>query len=182
MPDALTESEAGRLASLRWRGLAGARKRAAILTLLDTGVRSGELVALDWSDVDLKAGTVRVRTIKRTDGHVRTLPLSDRARDALSQWREKSGGGGGPAVFHSSTGRRWDTRRVREAVDHAARRADLEGCHPHMLRATFATLMYRRGVRAFVLQELLGHSSVEVTRRYCTVSRDDMAVVRHLLG
>ena len=151
------------------------RDRAVLELLYATGIRVGELTALDLDDIDDERRLVRV--IGKGDKE-RTVPFGVPARDALDQWRrlgrpvlatEHSG----PALFLGRRGRRVDQRQVRTAV-HALLRhvADAPDLGPHGLRHSAATHLLEGGADLRVVQELLGHASLATTQIYTHVSID----------
>lgn len=154
-----------------------ARRDAAILEVLyATGLRVGELVGLDWRDVDLGGRTLRVLGKGRKE---RMVPFGGPARDALGEWldawdevRAETGseGDGEEPVFLNYRGGRLSARSVRRVVDRAVESSALAaGIHPHTIRHSFATHLLEAGADLRTIQELLGHSSLSTTQRYTHV-------------
>jgi len=142
--------------------------RAMVMVALDTGVRAGELLALQWGDVDLKRGRVRVqrgtyRGIDRATktGHARTIPLTKRVQAVFASERHELSdlvfcdvaGGGIPYATAL-----WRLQDVTE----------LGGWH--VLRHTFATRLASRGVPLKAIMEWMGHSSIKTTMIYAHYS------------
>ncbi len=152
------------------------RDRAILELLYATGLRVGELVSLDWPDVDLKA---RVLRVLGKGGKERMVPFGAPAAAALDAWlkdwdgivRPPAGGGRDEEpVFLSQGGRRLSDRSVRRIIDRYTAAAGVPaGVHPHTLRHTFATHMLEEGADLRTIQELLGHSSLATTQRYTHV-------------
>lgn len=149
--------------------------RAMITVALRTGLRLGELMALRWQDVDLTAGklTVRqnvVRGIIGTpkSGKAREVPLSDEALTTLKRHRHLRG----PLVFCDLSGRMLRVPTTRYGMERACRIAGLRQAGWHMLRHTFASHLAMRGVPVKVIQELLGHATIQMTMRYAHLSPD----------
>ncbi len=153
-------------------GLRGARDRAILELLYGTGMRVGELVALDGRDVRVGARTVRVRGKGRVE---RELPLPEAAARALERYlacREAEGCPLEPAgpVFPNARGGRLSDRSVRRILDRWIERAALaRRVHPHMLRHSFATHLLAGGADLRAIQELLGHRSLSTTQKYTHV-------------
>jgi integrase/recombinase XerC len=152
------------------------RNRALLETLYATGLRVGELVSLDWSDVDSDA---RVLRVMGKGGKERMVPFGWPAVRALEAWRLHWGGVRGVAdddadpVFLNYRGGRLSARSVRRILDRAVAGASLAaGIHPHTLRHSFATHMLEGGADLRTIQELLGHSSLSTTQRYTHVDID----------
>jgi integrase/recombinase XerC len=154
---------------------AGLRDTAMLELLYATGVRVGELVALDIDDVDRGRNVVRVFGKGRKE---RTVPFGLPAAGALDAWL--AGGrprlvapGAGAALFLGARGGRIDQRAVRTVVHR--RVADVPGAPdigPHGLRHTAATHLLEGGADLRSVQELLGHASLATTQLYTHVSTD----------
>lgn len=153
------------------------RNRALLELLYATGLRVGELVSLDWYDLDLKA---RVLRVVGKGGKERMLPFGEHACRALVDWRKhwldvRSAADSVPekdddAVFLHHRGGRLSARSVRRVIDRYSSEAGLAvGVHPHTLRHTFATHLLERGADLRTIQELLGHSSLATTQKYTHV-------------
>ena len=147
---------------------------SAMITLaLNTGLRIGELRALPWDAVDLKAGRLHVRQAASRNevetpksGRSREVPLNETARAALTRWRHLRG----PFVFCKDDGRMLTRHEADTVLRRAQRRAQLGGFSWHALRHTFASHLVMRGVPLKSVQELLGHASIEMTMRYAHLS------------
>lgn len=141
----------------------GARDLAVIWALLDTGMRASELVGLDVADLDHQTWTLRIRHGK--GGKFRSARLGVAARryvgDFLILWRGDEPG----ALFPSQQGR-LSPGSLLQLVARLGRAAGVERVHPHRLRHTFAVEFLRAGGDVFRLQMLMGHSTLEMTRRY----------------
>ena len=161
------------------------RDRAILELLYATGLRVGELVSLDWSDVDLAA---RVLRVLGKGGKERMVPFGGPAAEALGAWLEDwesvfrrppgTGGEREEPVFLSQRGRRLSDRSVRRIVDRYTAAAGVPpGVHPHTLRHTFATHMLEEGADLRTIQELLGHSSLATTQRYTHVEIERLLAI-----
>ena len=162
-----------------------ARRDRAILELLyATGLRVGELVSLDWPDVDLEA---RVLRVMGKGGKERMVPFGVPAAEALGAWledwdgvfsRSPAGDRTGEPVFLGQHGRRLSDRSVRRVIDRRAAEAGVPpGIHPHTLRHTFATHLLEEGADLRTIQELLGHSSLATTQRYTHVEIERLLAI-----
>jgi integrase/recombinase XerC len=164
LPQVLSVSRAQELAEVPEHSR---RDRAVIELLYGAGLRVGELVALDWSDLDLDQRLVRVRAGK--GGKERRVPFGPPAEEALRAWRDESPNPHGP-VFLDARGCRLSDRSARRIVSRAGRRAGLPHLHPHALRHSFATHLLDAGADLRGIQEMLGHESLSTTQRYTHVS------------
>ncbi len=152
---------------------AGAEWRTMILVALRTGLRVGELLALRWDDVDLKAGRIIVRrTIWKghegppKSGRDREVPLGDEVLAALKGHRHLKG----KTVFCNPDGSMLTAAQCRPPIEAACRKAGLTKRGWHALRHTFASHLAMRGASAKEVQELLGHGSLQMTMRYMHLS------------
>lgn len=147
------------------------RDRAFLELLYATGLRVGELVSLDWGDVDLDG---RVLRVLGKGGKERMVPFGRPALAALQAWladweelRSGRADEAGEPVFLNHRGGRLTDRSVRRLLDRYTTSAKLPGgVHPHTLRHTFATHLLEGGADLRAIQELLGHSSLGTTQKY----------------
>ncbi len=175
---AFSESQLQQLfAVIDTSGTIGFRNHTLLLVLLDTGLRVSELTGLCLSDVFIEQGTLRVWGKGNKE---RIVPLG--RQSARQVWRYISHHRPKPAlarvdqVFLTRNGHPVTTDRVQALMDQYGRQAGLRGvrCSPHTLRHTAAINFLRNGGDVFSLQRLLGHSSLEMTRRYCQVADSDV--------
>jgi integrase/recombinase XerC len=158
----------------------GRRDRAILELLYATGLRVGELVSLDWPEIDLSAQVLRV---VGKGGKERMVPFGRAAGAALRAWlgdweevrgdRIDDGDGLDEPVFLNHRGGRLTERSVRRRLDvHVEAASVAAGVHPHTLRHTFATHLLEAGADLRSIQELLGHSSLSTTQRYTHLDVD----------
>ena len=156
------------------------RDRALLELLYASGLRVGELVGLDWGDIDLEA---RVLRVLGKGGRERMVPFGRPAAAALERWLEawpdlRDAADASEPVFLNHRGGRLTDRSVRRVLDRYVRRAALAaGVHPHTLRHTFATHLLEGGADLRAIQELLGHSSLSTTQKYTHLELDRLLSV-----
>lgn len=146
------------------------RDRAMLELLYATGMRVGELTGLDIGDVDLARGLAHVTG---KGNKQRVVPFGNEASAAVAAWLESGRdelAGDTPAMFVGTRGGRIDQRQVRRVVERAGRGAGVEHVGPHTLRHTAATHMLEGGADLRVVQEMLGHTSLQTTQIYTHVS------------
>ena len=134
--------------------------RSVVIFALNTGLRRGEIFSLRWSEVDWSRNFIHVTNTKT--GRSRIVPLNERTRAVLQQRQQKSKC---EFVFVSRrTGTR--LRNLRNGFGKACEDAKVTNFHFHDLRHTFASRLADAGVDAFTIAELLGHATLEMTKRY----------------
>jgi integrase len=160
------------------RLLAVAQKRspqAHLMVLLggNAGLRLGEIVALEWGDVDLHA---RRLTVERSDwlGHVtvpkggrsRRLPMTERLTSALKGSRHLRSA----RILSMPDGTSITRDQVIKAIRGAQRVACLPQAGVHVLRHSFCSHLAMKGAPARAIQELAGHADLTTTQRYMHLS------------
>jgi integrase len=138
----------------------------------DAGLRCGEMIALEWADVDLAK---RQLCVQRSDwngevtmtkgGRLRHLPLTIALTGALREHRHLRG----PRVLCQADGTPLTRQIVQTRVKHAAKRSNVRH-GVHILRHTFCSHLAMRGAPARAIQELAGHSELGMTQRYMHLS------------
>jgi integrase len=139
----------------------------------DAGLRLGEIVGLEWADVDLRARRLHVQ---RSDwcGHVtvpkggrsRRLPMTERLTRALKTSRHLKSG----RVLCLPDGRPMTRDRVIKAIRGSQRAAGVPSAGVHVLRHTFCSHLAMQGAPARAIQELAGHADLSTTQRYMHLS------------
>ncbi|MEI7656138.1 MAG: site-specific tyrosine recombinase XerD [Actinomycetes bacterium] len=155
------------------------RDRALVEFLYATGARISEAVAVDVDDIDNEDASV---VLRGKGGKQRRVPVGSHARAAIDAWlvrgRTEMNGTASPALFLSSRGGRMSRQSGCEIVQRAANRAMLPmAVSPHTLRHSFATHLLDGGADIRVVQELLGHASVQTTQIYTLVTVDRLREV-----
>jgi integrase len=146
--------------------------RVIVLLGGEAGLRCGEMIALEWTDVDL---VKRQLSVQRSDwngqittpkgGRIRYVPLTVRLTSALREHRHLRS----PRVLCQQDGTPFTRQQVQYRMKRAARRAQVpEGVH--LLRHTFCSHLAMRGAPARAVQELAGHSELGMTQRYMHLS------------
>ena len=152
------------------------RDDAVLELLYGSGLRVAELCGLDRDRLDV--GRRLVVVIGKGDKERQVL-MHDRCAEAVSRWvhdglsvlvKPSSPPG---ALFLNQRGNRLGPRDVRRILD---RRSPVP-THPHALRHTFATHLLDGGADLRVVQELLGHASLQTTQVYTHVSKERLLTV-----
>lgn len=144
--------------------------REILLFALNTGMRRGEILALQWRDVDFTRGVLVV--MKSKNHERRTIPLNNQVFELLMTKQNR--GPKGPFVFSTSCGTAIDGRNLARAFYDALETSGIENFRFHDLRHTFATRLAQRGVDIYKVQRLLGHKSPAMTQRYAHHSPESL--------
>ena len=183
------EEEKSLLKELERRFVSSGREaynyRYAYILLLNTGMRLGEVVALDWSDVNFETKTltisknavmVRLRDNEgkstgrqeqviqptpKTKSSNRAIPLNAKAVDALQHLKEYAGDS--PFVINTSNHTRPLCGALLKQINLAYKKCGIHDAGIHTLRHTFATRLFERGAQVKDVSVILGHSSIGIT-------------------
>ena len=136
---------------------AAAHLKPILNVALNTGLRRGELLALEWPQVDLGRKSITVKVSK--SGRVRTVPLNDIAYEAL---RTIAGQHKGRVFLFKGE----PIGSVRRGFESAVGRAKIAQIRFHDLRHTFATRLVLAGCDLATLKQLMGHANIQTTMRY----------------
>lgn len=148
------------------------RDRAILETLYSSGLRVGEVVAINIEDINFNDGLIRVKGKGRKE---RLVPIGSKAIDAIREYRKVSSGiqnSIGYPLFLNRFGKRITTRGVQRIVEKYKKLSGLWDITPHSIRHSFATHILDGGADLRSVQEMLGHVSLSTTQRYTHVSMD----------
>ncbi len=148
------------------RAPTGIRNRALIAVLWRCGLRIS--LALQRRDVDLDAGTLRVRHGKGDQS--RTVGLDEQTTALLARWidrRQALAPGSRAPIFCTLAGGQIDTSYIRRLLPRLAARAGISRrVHAHGLRHTYAAELAGEHTPINIIRDALGHSTLAVTDRY----------------
>jgi integrase len=148
-----------------------------LMTALRTGLRLGEMLALQWGDIDWHGGFIQVQRnivggkLTTPKNHqCRRVDLSRQLRGVLRLWRRHKSaewlklGVPRPAwLFSSAVGTPLDESNLRKAHGRVLERAELRHRRIHDLRHTFASLLIQQGESLVYVKEQMGHASIQIT-------------------
>lgn len=151
----------------------GDRDRAMLLSLLDTGCRVGEFLALNLGDLDLNEGGLLVRRSKSRKP--RTVFVgSTTLRELLRYLRHRKETLPGMALWVTDEDNRLHYEGLRKVLERRARYAAVNRPNPHAFRRGFAIASLRSGMDLVSIQRLLGHSDLSVISRYLRQTTGDL--------
>jgi integrase len=136
-----------------------------VLLALNTGLRRGELLSLQWSDVDLEAKVITIQARNAKNGRQRHIPINAEALSVLTRWAQQSDGQG--VVFEPND--------IKKGWGALLQEAKVSNFRFHDLRHDFASKLVRKGVDLNTVRELLGHADITMTLRYAHLQPDGLA-------
>jgi integrase/recombinase XerD len=171
-----TEQQVKGFIAWRPKGKYQRRLHVLILFLLDTGCRISEALGLHVSEIDFDNLLV---TLDGKGRKQRVVPISFELRKALFRYCMDADHKPEALLFASRTGATWNRRNVLRDVKLLCHKLGFEppARTLHSLRHTFAVNYLRRGGSVFHLQKMLGHSTLEMTRRYANLVTADLQAV-----
>ena len=131
---------------------------------IETAMRQGELVSLQWKHIDLKKRTAFLPDTK--NGESRAGPLSSEAVRIFKSWPRSTSG----VVFPGVT-----TEAVKRAFIRATRRAELENFHFHDLRHEATSRLVEHGLEIMQVAKMTRHKTLQLLMRYTHLRAGDVA-------
>lgn len=151
----------------------GLRDYAVTLLTLDTGIRPSEALALNVKDINFEQGIVVVPAKIAKVRKSRILPLSPQVAKVLLKLVEVTPNEFGGQLFVSCDGYPMNTDSWAHRLNYYSFKTGHK-VTPYMLRHTFAIMFIRNGGNAFALQKIMGHSKMDMTRRYVELALSDV--------
>jgi site-specific recombinase XerD len=151
------------------------RDMAMLLLLLDTGIRAGELCSLVLSDMFWVTRRILIRHGK--GDKERVIKFSEPTYDAMIAYLDSRGiveRKGTIPLFSTKYKKPFNIGRVRKIIDKVSRDSGVVDAHAHRFRHTFAVEFLRNGGNIYTLQKLLGHTTLEMCKRYLALSQIDL--------
>lgn len=149
-------------------GLIAMRDAAIIALVYGAGLRRHEAANLKLSNLDMKNG---ILTVLGKNDKERQNALHERILDILVSWLDERGMEAGPLFLRGRKGNKLinepiSGQTIYDIIIKRYSEAGMERLTPHDLRRTFCTKLLENGEDVFLVQELMGHASVETTQRY----------------
>lgn len=164
------------LSVIERESFSGTRDRALFLFSIDTGIRPGEALQLKPSDIDLhkRRAIIRAATSKTRTG--RTVFFSPETAEAIllvlafrrREWEDSI------PVFCTRKGTCWNSRGWTGQLARYAKKAGLSRFSAYDIRHQHAITFLRNGGNVMTLQREMGHSDLDMTRRYLAISDEDV--------
>lgn len=136
-----------------------------------TGLRQGNLLSLEWTQIDLIQRTIIIEQTK--NGDRLGLPICDPLHNLLSELKLKSNQVN--LVFHDTLdGTKINPVKIYRAFKQACKKAGIENFRFHDLRHCFASQLVQNNVDLFRVQRLLGHKDSRMTQRYAHLTSENL--------
>lgn len=151
--------------------------RPLIIAALDTAARRGELLQLEWNDVDFAQELIRLRANTTKTQTARTVPMTPRLKDELQKLWKQSPKRLDLEVFGYGS--------VKRAFLNACDSAGIKDLHFHDLRHTATTRMVQTGMPTAQIMKITGHTQMITFQRYVNPTEDslkEMATRLHSLN
>ena len=130
---------------------------------LFSGMRKGEILALDIENIDIENELIHINDSK--SGERRDIPISKKLLETINK-----------VVGERKKGKLFDKGDFRKGFEMSVKRAGIDNFRFHDLRHTFASWLVISGVSIYVVKELLGHKNIEMTMRYAHLAPEQKRV------
>ncbi|MFC1931532.1 tyrosine-type recombinase/integrase [Chloroflexota bacterium] len=173
----LSDEEIGAILNAFSISPSDARNQTLFMILLDTGLRIGELVNLKMDDVHMDEGYLKVMGKGKKE---RIVPIGNNAQKALQRYlfrfRPKPTNPVTDNVFLSASSKALTENSMKLMFTRLSKRSGVCRLHAHLCRHTFATRFLVNGGDVFSLQQILGHSTLEMVRHYVNLASSHIAI------
>ena len=165
--DVLTDEEVQQIfAAVRGEDFLSVRNELIVALFLDSGLRLNELVSIRRNRLHVDE---RYVIVDGKGNKQRAVPFGNGTR-ALFRKYLNIFPGQSAFLFVREDGVHITENTVRDLFRHLKEASGIERLHPHLLRHTFATRFLENGANIYALQSILGHTTLEMVRRYLHLS------------
>ena len=148
-----------------------AKEKALVEFFLSTGCRVSEVANLQIGNIDFRAGEC---VVLGKGNKERTVYISDNAMYYLQKYLVERRFCASDPLFLNGRGKEMSKCSIEQLVHKIGDRAGVEKVHPHRFRRTMATNAMMRGLPIQYIQAILGHSKIDTTMIYCSVSKESI--------
>lgn len=174
LKDPLSEVEIGMvLSSIDSQTSWGARNSCIVLLLLDTGMRFSELLGIGMEDLHLEDLYVKVMGKGQKE---RIIPFGSSAQKSLMKYiyHFRPDPNSDNKLFLNLDGSPMTASGLRQVIERIAKSSGVERMHTHLLRHTFAVSYLMNGGDVFTLQQILGHTTLQMVRHYVNLANSHL--------
>jgi integrase len=141
-------------------GAATRHLKPILLIAFCTGMRKGEILNLKWKDINLEDDYILVRHSKNNESRI--IPISENLKSVLQKHKTDDKQDDYLFCYHDKK----PMESIYKSFGTALKKSGIKKCTIHSLRHTFATRAIMAGVDIVTVQELLGHKTIAMTKRY----------------
>jgi integrase/recombinase XerD len=154
----------------------GFRDKVMVFVLLDTLVRISELVAMKRSNVDFKAGVIKLEAVGTKTRKAREVPISTKTAKLLKEYMKETEDFYDDYLFPSYDGHQINQATIRLNLTEYGKKAGIRNkrVSPHTFRHTGALFYIMNSGDPFSLQKILGHSDMSMTHKYIQMTDTDV--------
>lgn len=145
---------------------ANSHLKPVLIIALNTGMRRGEILGLRWESVNFAQGSILIEDSK--SGRSRKVPMNNLVAETLRQIER-----GSEFVFFNPATKD-PVKDVKTSFKTACKNAGIKGLRFHDLRHTAASRMIEGGADLVTVSKILGHSTIQMTMRYCHPTAETM--------
>jgi len=180
IPEMLVETDAEQLlATIKQSKSELAQRDFVIISLLlATGIRLSSLGNLNFSDVMIKKGIIKIIA---KGGREETIFINPKLRQILLKYLAANIYSADAPLFQSRNGRRLCCRQIQQRVSMWLKAAGINKGSVHTLRHTFATRLYNKTHDLYIVQKALGHQHITSTEIYTRISNKSLKKAINLL-
>lgn len=150
----------------------GLKDFCLMLIMLNSGLRSAEVLALKTNDINWNSGELRVVAGKGEKDRI--VWIDEYTLYVLKDWMKRRKNKT-DLIFTTGNGQQIDTSYLRRMIKRYAKKAQItKDISPHTLRHTFASDLYRKTKNLIIVKESLGHSSISTTQVYTHLVNDEL--------
>jgi len=153
--------------------------RPILIVLLNTGMRKNEALGLRWENVDFRKGFIYVGAQDSKSGKSRTIPMSS---DILFETLESLRAGAKSEFVFTNPETEKKYRDITTSFKTACDEAEIDGVTLHTLRHTAGWRMVEAGADLVTVSKILGHSTIQMTMRYCHPTPENLKLAVKRLG
>ncbi len=152
----------------------GIRDKAVLLILIESGIRSTELCQLRIEEIQLEKGQLLVSKSKTYNSRI--VPITKPTIQAIKLWLAIRGYSEHRELFITTGNKPLTPRLLQHIVTKYGKLAGVNEirCSPHIFRHSFAKFYLQNGGNLFVLQQLMGHYDISITRKYVLFMQEDI--------
>lgn len=148
------------------------RKQVIVRLMVETGVRRTEITRIQLKNISLEDGFIYLSNLQTKAKKGRFLFLLPETKDLIVDYLKKYN----PSVYllEASKTKAMTPSAITSVLERIKKDLNLSDLSPHVLRRTFGTLMLNNGANIMCVKDLLGHSTLAQTMKYCLTTKKQL--------